>query len=391
MSVDNSQILSFLEKIKGSRHFCKSKVSCDLLSYLVQATLSGENPKEYTIGIELFGKKYDQDAKTDSNIRVYIHKVRKRLQDYYQEDGKDDEVIFEIAKGQYRVNFIEKEIPKKNLATDFRTLFFITLGLLIAMICVFFISGNTHQSETVQSPILKKFTEREKKTLLVVGDYFVYQGAIPTSSSGVIRDFGINSAAEFEKRLVENPELLKQCSKSNLTYLSKMSVFCQHEIMRAFGSEGKNIDVKLLSDLQPDDLQSHHVIFVGNYKNMGLLEQILKDRDVDYNDEIAAYLQRINTSDDPCETELLDKVSITKTDYALVMSFKNFTNNEFLVFLSRTDIGNISTVNLFLDGNYMKEFIDEYLEGDNEKEFKALYQVEGINKTNLSYQLITVD
>lgn len=108
MTIDNNLINKYLEKILISRHFNKSKISCDLLSYLVNASLTGKNPKEFTIGIELFGKKYN-DSKQDSNIRVYIHNVRKKLKDYYVEDGKKDPVIFEIEKGKYRVNFISRK------------------------------------------------------------------------------------------------------------------------------------------------------------------------------------------------------------------------------------------------------------------------------------------
>ena len=103
MNFDRELINRQLKKIIESRHFNKSKISCDLLEYLVSTSLEEKSPKEFTIGIELFGKKYGEETKPDANIRVYIHNLRKKLNDYYEEEGSKDPLVFEIEKGKYTV------------------------------------------------------------------------------------------------------------------------------------------------------------------------------------------------------------------------------------------------------------------------------------------------
>ena len=92
----------------------------------------------------------------------------------------------------------------------------------------------------------QEFADNGKETLLVLGDYFVFSGILPTGNGGIYRDFSINSAKDFEKLLNENPELVKVLSRSNLTYLSKMAVFCESDIQRAFCPDGSQSHSKIV-------------------------------------------------------------------------------------------------------------------------------------------------
>ncbi|MGD9931805.1 MAG: helix-turn-helix domain-containing protein, partial [Mangrovibacterium sp.] len=78
-----------MDRILGSTAFSKSTVNRELLKYLVQASMNGENPKEFQIAADVFGKKMNSGKEV--NIRVYIHNLRKKLEEYYQTEGKEDE------------------------------------------------------------------------------------------------------------------------------------------------------------------------------------------------------------------------------------------------------------------------------------------------------------
>ena len=61
--------------------------------------------KEYTIATEVFGRSGDFDARTDSVVRVQAKRLRAKLQEYYETEGKSDKIIIEIPKGHYSVTF----------------------------------------------------------------------------------------------------------------------------------------------------------------------------------------------------------------------------------------------------------------------------------------------
>jgi len=84
LTLNLKHINRFLERILESNTFGKSPVNRELLKYLVQLSLRGENPKEYQIAAEVFGKKICEEKET--NVRVYILNLRKKLQEYYQSE-----------------------------------------------------------------------------------------------------------------------------------------------------------------------------------------------------------------------------------------------------------------------------------------------------------------
>jgi len=56
---------------------------------------------EYVIAREAFGKGPDFDASQDSLVRVQAREARRRLHEYYQDEGKDSKLILEIPLGSY--------------------------------------------------------------------------------------------------------------------------------------------------------------------------------------------------------------------------------------------------------------------------------------------------
>ena len=388
--LDKNLIKKYLDKILQSGYFNKSKVSCDLLEYLVKASLEGNNPKEFTIGVELFGKKYDNRTKQDSNIRVYIHNIRKKLKEYYENEGSRDEIIFELERGKYIVNFktrkeIASEKPKSYLVS-----FLLTLGLLIMVSVFYFLKTKKEASPWKRLPVWQNFADNRKETLLVLGDYYVFNGLLPTGNSGIYRDFFINSEVDYEHLLDKKPELVKTLSKSNLTYLSKMAIFCESDIYKVFARTGGTINVKLLSDIQPTDLKQYNIIFIGNYKNMGIFENMVHEMKFAFG--VANSSIQYIFANDPCARIYeASGNNLKEEDFALIVNTNGYNGNRLLLFLSSQDIGNIASVKQMTNSAYLKQFTTDKLKNLDPENFHALYKVEGINKTDLSINLIRVE
>lgn len=390
--MDRNLINKYLQKILQSRQFSKSKISCDLLGYLVNASIENKNPKEYTIGIELFGKNYEDKVKQDSNIRVYIHNMRKKLQEYYEDEGSKDAVVFVLERGKYKILFKPRKQIEAGKPKTFFYPFLISLTLLGIFSSLYFLKGGNNEKKSPWKglPVWQEFADNGKETLLILGDYFVFSGILPTGNGGIYRDFSINSVEDFEQILNKRPELVKELSRSNLTYLSKMSVFCESDIYKVFAQTGAEIRVKLLSDIQPSDLKSNNIIFIGNYKNMGILGNVI--REMDFSFGVANSSIQYIFSNDPCaQVYEAPNNNLTEEDFALVIHSPGYDGNCFLFFLSSQDIGNISTVSQLTNPDYLEQFAKEQLKPLKKYDFKALYKVQGINKTDLSFELIRVE
>jgi len=75
------------------------------LRYVVEQTLAGqgERLKGYTIAVEVFARPPDFDAQTDPLVRVEAGRLRRRLIEYYADEGRDDPVRLELPRGSYAV------------------------------------------------------------------------------------------------------------------------------------------------------------------------------------------------------------------------------------------------------------------------------------------------
>lgn len=62
--------------------------------------------KEYTIALEVFDRPPDFDLSSDSTVRVEAHRLRKRLERYYEEEGKGNPIRVVLPLGHYVPQFM---------------------------------------------------------------------------------------------------------------------------------------------------------------------------------------------------------------------------------------------------------------------------------------------
>src|SRR4051794_4899163 len=96
-----------VDRILASKTFEASDVHRRLLHFLSEKTLSGEADrlKEYTIGIEAFGKPESYDPKQDSIVRLQVGRLRQKLAVYYQSEASGDTIGVTVPKGAFKLNF----------------------------------------------------------------------------------------------------------------------------------------------------------------------------------------------------------------------------------------------------------------------------------------------
>ncbi len=104
---DKEAVLLQVERLLGSAHFKSSRRYTDLLRFVVQQTIEGHADilKERTLGIEVFGREPGFDTSGDSIVRVAAAEVRKRIAQYYQEEGHEHELRVDLPSGSYVAHF----------------------------------------------------------------------------------------------------------------------------------------------------------------------------------------------------------------------------------------------------------------------------------------------
>ncbi|MEX2301693.1 MAG: hypothetical protein WD733_12195 [Bryobacterales bacterium] len=92
-----------LEKVLSSEAFRNAPRLTEFLRFSVQAALRGEagQIKEYLIGVEVFGRGSDYDPRIDPVVRVEARRLRAKLREYYEEEGRHDGLHIQFPKGGY--------------------------------------------------------------------------------------------------------------------------------------------------------------------------------------------------------------------------------------------------------------------------------------------------
>jgi malectin (di-glucose binding ER protein) len=100
-----------VERVLQSDLFLRAPSLSHLLSYVCEKTFQGEGQqiKEYSIAVDVFGRQPSFDHESDSIVRVQANRLRKHLAIYYSSAGASHEIHISIPVGQYSPVF---EAPK---------------------------------------------------------------------------------------------------------------------------------------------------------------------------------------------------------------------------------------------------------------------------------------
>lgn len=111
--VEAVEIRRQLKKILRSTAFRNAPGLKKFLEYVVGKSTEGLSSeiKEYSIAVEVLGKPNDYDPRLDTTVRVQAHRLREKLEEYYNVEGSSDEIVIELPKGHYIPQFSRRLKP----------------------------------------------------------------------------------------------------------------------------------------------------------------------------------------------------------------------------------------------------------------------------------------
>ncbi len=112
-----------LSAVLGSRTFLKNPRLAALLKYLCERCFEGQadSIKEFNIATDVFGRPAEFDQSQDAIVRVEMHRLRKKLAEFYRTEGEQEPVEIVIHSGRYLPEFVAKrtlELPAKEPEPD---------------------------------------------------------------------------------------------------------------------------------------------------------------------------------------------------------------------------------------------------------------------------------
>ncbi|MBL8267626.1 helix-turn-helix domain-containing protein [Steroidobacter sp.] len=393
------------DTIRSSNVLGRSGLLSRLFDYLLQQSLAGHRPKELEIAVSVFGKGINFDVSQDATIRVYIHKLRRKLEEHYTTAGACAPARIAIPKGEYRL-VLEGTAPPpapdreplpspagadKN-TRPLRWLAAMLLVSLLANVVLFVQPGTTARQQALEfegirdHAIWSQLLDDDLPIYFVVGDYYIFgesDGAMGVKR--LIREFDINSPENLQQKLYAAPQLGDRYLDLDLSYLPIASAYALRKLIPIVAPKNKHIEVVLTSDLTAQMIKSAHIIYIGFLSGMGMLQDFALAPSrfsigQSYDEVIDTRGKRTYVS----QAGPNGSTSIYH-DYGLVSFLQGPNGNQILIVAGTRDVAVMHTAEVLSDAKTLGELSKSV---GNAPNFEALYDVSGINRTSVTGRLV---
>jgi len=399
--IDKETIEKTLDNIFSSKHF-SSSFDRKFLKYLIEATLEKRELKEINIAIEIFKRSENFNPADDSIVRSHMYSLRKRLETYYLTDGKADPIKIVVPKGHYKVDFINRMDQKSNLKRSRLKFSYFTLALVIifAALTIYLSLENStlhrqieiHRTANIPISVWSDFLESNLSTLLVLGDYYVFQR--PLDSSGrerFIRDVEINSSEDFAKYLENNPSEKGKIEETPLTYFGMEAPHVVNTITKIFHENDSKLNIKFASDLNWQDIQQNNIIFIGSMKTMREMNYFFNQLRF----KVSLFPHKVYYT--PTYQDTVETISLESyyrygfhNDYPIVTKFPGSHQNIIMLFVSFSSFGKVETVKKLTHNSFITDLRNlNFINGkDLPQYFEILFRVYGIERSGFNTEII---
>lgn len=112
------------QRIAASKSFAKSALLSKFLLYVCDRALSGrvDEISEHQIGVHVFVRKPGYNSSEDNIVRNYARQLRRRLEHYFEEEGRSESLRISIPVGKYvpvfSANHPPEPIPMREQVVD---------------------------------------------------------------------------------------------------------------------------------------------------------------------------------------------------------------------------------------------------------------------------------
>lgn len=291
-------------RIRASGILARSAHLHSLFEYLYRCHINGKTPKELEIAIEGMGREESFDVTQDAVVRVYVHKLRRKLDDFYAQHGEDFTHRLQLPKGEYRLvlesreSITSNETPSSATAqiesihtqstqaepVESRKINILLAGTVVILLLVnlllvlqgrtLFSEQTALRNETLWQPLFAD----DRPILVVVGDYFIFAESDASGNvKRLVRDFELNSPTELTNHLQLNPEEAEYKFDIGLSYLPTSTAYALNKISPLLNAPNKTVQVIVASQLTAEALRNSHIVYVGHLSGLGLLSDAVFD------------------------------------------------------------------------------------------------------------------
>ncbi|MBB6123426.1 helix-turn-helix domain-containing protein [Sphingobium subterraneum] len=331
----------------------------DLFDYLLKTTIEGRSPKESEIAIEVFGRDPAFNPTEDATVRVYIHRLRKKIGDAYV-SGQIAGSRVVLPRGEYRLELMREEKGGAPEKPSFKRMGGLVAGVVIGAGLVLLVnllwSSNAPDrfAEVRQSVVWKLLAGSSRPTSIVLGDY-----VMPPPG----HDYG----------MLMMPVAGGAALQAILPVLGSM--------------DSKWGDPRLISmsETTPDRIKLSNIVYLGRLDTMGDLakpwQSVSRLRLSSGNEW---YIKGVNIAMNRERTEI-EVASSTHRDFAYIATFPGPNDTRVVIIGGVESAGLAQAAEIAISPKFLSELASKV---GGAHDFEAVYDVRTMGTTNIGASLL---
>jgi hypothetical protein len=401
---EGRQITELAQRLRARQALGRSDGLNRLFDYLAERAAEGARPKEFEVAAAVFGRTSAFDGSQDASVRVAVHRLRRKLDDFYAGPGRDEPMRLTIPKGEYRM--VAEPRPEAEVAAvaaprPWRTYAIAAIAVIALLnLAAWAAFWTTHGTERTLSRAQaaapwRQILQSEPPTLLVLGDYYIF-GEIDEAAGvdRLIRQYSINSAADLDDWLMDNPKVMGRYRDLDLYYLPVGAAFALRSIVPVispyggFGgsAHGQSLHVVMASDLTPEMLKRNNIVYLGYLSGLGVLRdpvfagsRFAVGETYDELEDTVSHRHFVSQGGGPVQGD------VNRRDYGYVAAFRGPAGNRIVVIAGARDTGLQEAAEAMANPDALKALAKAAAGSGN---FEALYEAEGIGRSSLGGHLV---
>ena len=283
-----------MDQVASSTYFSKSARLREMFIYICDRVLDHEVDEihEQEVGRRVFGRSADYDTSADNTVRVHASMLRKRVEQYFATEGRNEPIVIEIPRGNYAPVFRERpanpapaELPSQlgdathteRTAADRNRRWQIWLPAVLAVLfaavswLLYLQIRHLQKSSALASePAVKQFWAQifqlNRPTDLVLGDaalaLFEERTDQPVALSEYFDRSYLNTAVDRATAAKIDPDLAKVLLLKRQTSYSDVALLAQMTDMAH--AEQSDTKIRFARDYSFREIKANNAVLLGN-------------------------------------------------------------------------------------------------------------------------------
>ena len=302
-----------VQRVAASASFQRSPRLRELLLYICDRAIQNrpEELREQLIGRGVFGRKADYNPAEDNIVRVEMRQLRKRLDEYFVTEGKDEPYVVMIPKGAYlpvleprqpRTVAVVPRIEPANLPGRIWLRWAAAMAiLLLAVVCLWLANENRNMQQRLVTTAAPKLDRAAlwpllfnggQETLIVCADSTLVVAETVLHRSVTLNEY---LSHDYTAKLA-NSDSAKSVLRSlpNWLFTDMTDVRLVQRLFRLNADHWDKVSIRSAKTTQIQDFKQANIILLGSVRSNpwdSLFEAAMKFR-FEYDEQAhAAYIR----------------------------------------------------------------------------------------------------